>query len=73
MNGFEKLFKPKYVSDPNDVVYHDSSMYNYHERNWTLWTKYNPIWQDNDNEELGSIIIIIIIIVIIIIRFIYVY
>lgn len=55
MNGFDKLFKPKYVNDPNDVVVHNPNEYTYHERNWTQWTKYNPIWQDNDNEELGII------------------
>ena len=53
MNGFDKLFKPKYEVDPNDVVYRDPNDYTYHERNWTVWTKYNPIWQDNDREELG--------------------
>ena len=53
MNGFDKLFKPKYEVDPNDVVYRDPNDYTYHERNWTVWTKYNPIWQDNDHEELG--------------------
>ena len=67
MNGFDKLFKPKYINDPNDVVNHNSNDYTYHERNWTQWTKYNPFWQDNDHEELGIIIIIIIIAIITII------
>lgn len=76
MNGFDKLFKPKYEVDPNDVVFRNPNDYSYHERNWTSWTKYNPMWENNDNEELGNVFIILLIFIIIIIdilRFILLY